>query len=106
MPTLQASRFISNGLQIVTLYRTSSCQNAALHILPKLRQDKTTVICGDFNLCFQEKRKHASIQSLLQLGFEQNVTEATHFMGGWINHAYFKKLDENPVIELQLYSPY
>ena len=56
----------------------------------KLGQDKTIVICEDFDLYFEEKRQHTFIKSLLQLGFHQMVTEATHINGGWIDHAYLK----------------
>ena len=48
--------------------------------------DKTTIIFGDFNVCFIKKKSNTLIQSLLKLGFEQRVTEATHFQEGLIDH--------------------
>ena len=68
--------------------------------------ERSTVICGDFNLCFVERNDHPVIQSLLNLGFEQKVARATHIQGGTIDHVYFRKGQTDCNIEVHQYSPY
>ena len=103
---LQISRISSIDVDIISVYRSASCQNAFEHISKLIVCDKTTIICGDFNVCFIKKKSNQLIQSLLKLGFEQKVTAATHFHGGLIDHAYYKDGKAGFDVEVNLYSPY
>ena len=91
LPNLQISRISSADLDVITVYRSSNCSDALRHILSLINMERSTVICGDFNLCFVVRNDHPVIQSLLNLGFEQKVTRATHIQGGTIDHVYFRK---------------
>ena len=68
---LQISRISSIDVDIISVYRSASCKNAFEHISKLIVCDKTTIICGDFNVCFIKKKSNQLIQSLLKLGFEQ-----------------------------------
>ena len=68
--------------------------------------DKSVIICGDFNICYNEKKSHGLISSLLELGFEQKVSDATHIEGGLIDHVYYRDGGVSYSTEVSLYSPY
>ena len=53
-----------------------------------LREDKTTIVGGDFNLCFYEKNLNPFPKHMSSLGFKQIVDEPTHIEGGLIDHCY------------------
>ena len=68
---------------------------------------KPTLITGDFNVCYKQKRDNPITERLERLGFQQIVTKATHIMGGLIDHAYWYDSDSiwyEPIVEM--YSPY
>ena len=43
---------------------------------------------------------------LLEIGFQQLVTQATHIEGGLIDHIYFRNGRHPMEIDVALYSPY
>ena len=72
-----------------------------------IEADRPTLITGDFNLCFVKNPTNSITKELLQMGFTQMVTTATHIRGGHIDHAYWRDQDSlwnEP--ELEIYSPY
>ena len=72
-----------------------------------IRHDVATVICGDFNICYQATRNNRITKYLENNGFTQSVREPTHIKGRQIDHFYFKQGNnflENPIISR--YSPY
>ena len=103
---LQISCLSSTDIDILTIYRSASCKNAFKNIAEMLNPDKTTIVCGDFNICFLKKTNNVLIQSLLNLGFEQKVTTATHFQGGLIDHVYHRNGKSHFDVKVNLYSPY
>ena len=92
--------------QVIAVYRSSNSQLGVEHITSLASEDKGVIICGDFNLCFKERRSHGLIQCLLGLGFEQKVIEATHIEGGLIDHVYYRRGCKNQEVDVKLYSPY
>ena len=82
---LQITKLSSNDIDILSVYRSKSCKDAHNEIVSIIDPSKTTLICGDFNVCFIEKQDHPLIKSLLSLGFEQKVKAATHIEGGLID---------------------
>ena len=50
--------------------------------------NKVTIIAGDFNSCFVDQRDNSITKFLEDIGFSQHVSEATHLMGGHIDHVY------------------
>ena len=68
---------------------------------------RPTLITGDFNVCLLKHPKNIITKTLANLGYKQLMQEATHVLGGHIDHAYWRdptgEMGE-PVIEM--YSPY
>ena len=50
--------------------------------------DKIVIICGDFNLRYQNETSHFIIQELLNMNFTQQIDHPTHINGGIIDHLY------------------
>ena len=69
------------------------------------KAERSTIVCGDFNMCFIENRKNRTTSYLLNNGFKQLVQEATHIDGGHIDHVYWKS-DVTMQAEIEIYSPY
>ena len=68
--------------------------------------EKTTVICGDFNICYKSDRNNTMIKALEEIGFQQLVQASTHFEGGLIDHVYVRKCVSKVNIDCSQYSPY
>ena len=68
--------------------------------------EKTTLICGDFNVFFKADRNNKIIHTLEEFGFKQLVQEGTHIKGGLIDHVYFRQIDDQVCVDCSLYSPY
>ena len=66
--------------------------------------DKSTIICGDLNLCFIDNRNCRTTKHLIEKGFRQIVKEATHINGGHIDQVYLRS--KNISAEVELHSPY
>ena len=103
------SKMSGRDLDIIGVYRSQngSIVNMINEIKKLYNTDKTTVIGGDFNICFIKQPKNLVTTSLADIGFKQIVTEATHIEGGTIDHIYIaqefcKKID----FELELYPKY
>ena len=64
---------------------------------------KRTIICGDFNICFEKNRNSRLIKGLESQGFKQINDQATHFLGGQIDHVY-SNIESD--VKVTLYSPY
>ena len=95
-------------IDIISVYRSSDCEvNDMVDTLKSIIIRKhTTIILGDFNLCMIDDRTNGVIQYLEEEGFTQHVLEATHTLGGHIDHVYS---NHNPAIysiDIILYSPY
>ena len=68
---------------------------------------KPTLITGDFNICLSNEPRNMITKLLLKKGFQKLIDEATHILGGHIDHAYWR--DPTGVIktpEVETYSPY
>ena len=92
------------------MYRSSKGNSAELlAILTKLMSPrKSTLITGDFNICFMNDSGNRMSKGLKEgERFQQLMREPTHILGGHIDHIYWRD-DEHmwmdPVIER--YSPY
>ena len=106
LSNLQISMLSSNDLDVIFLYRSSSCMNIKDHVLPLINPSKSIIICGDFNFCFKEKSIHPLTEFLLEQGFEQKVEEATYFAGSCLDQVYYLRGKCIEDIKVQLYSPY
>ena len=104
--SLQVSKLSSDEIDVICLYRSKQCHGGVEAISGLINHTKTTIICGDFNVCYKENRNHPLIRTILNLGFHQMVQHATHIEGGVIDHIYFKNGSHPMNIDVQMYSPY
>ena len=103
---LQATSLSSNDLDVIGVYRSSESRDAGDILSSLIDQSKPTLICGDFNVCYNKKRNHPLVRTLMSLRFEQIVNQATHIHGGWIDHVYVRKGNTYKDVNVNLYSPY
>ena len=107
--TLQVSKLKIDGIESISVYRSSShsvrevCE--ALDLL--IDVGMPTIITGDFNICSKKNGNNGIAASLLQKGFQRLIDRPTQIQGGHIDHIYW--LDRNirfnqPTVEF--YSPY
>ena len=98
----------SPELDIVNVYRSQGMDNVELanDLRSIVNKSKLTVICGDFNLCYVDDRDNEVTKMFENEGFVQLVNEATHFMGGHIDHVYSNHDTQKYEVNIQLYSPY
>ena len=106
---MQMTKFTSNELDIVNVYRSSDGNSLELlnRITEMLRTGKPTLITGDFNICMLNHGKNRMSKGLMENSFSQMVRNATHIRGGHIDHVYWKDEDQvwkTPILEM--YCPY
>mgnify|MGYP003334306399 CR=1 FL=1 len=93
----------------LNVYRSStgSLVETADAIVERIKDDQPTLIMGDFNVCLVKEPNNSITRRLLEMGFSQLVTKATHIQGGHIDHVYWRDSSrcwEEPDVER--YSPY
>ena len=106
---VQISKYSSSDLILVVVYRS---QNGNIRSLLKnlselFVEKKSILIYGDFNICNKRNTNNELKATLLKEGFELLIKESTQILGGHIDHAYWRNLEndfEEPTIER--YSPY
>ena len=104
----QLTKLKSKYVDVISVYRSKEgIINQILDQLSNLIDwDKTTLICGDFNVCYRSDRDNKLITTLEAHGFKQLVQEATHIKGGLIDHAYIRESGTSVSVDCSLYSPY
>ena len=105
---LQLSKFTSDGIDLVVLYRS---QNADLKNLAQLLEtlmvrEKPLLIVGDFNFCFLENSSNPTKKLLNENSFAQLVQEPTHIEGNLLDHAHVKDPKGVNKYKTQLHSKY
>ena len=104
---IQLSKYSGVKLDVIIVYRAPHGNDGSLrdHLKNLINWKKSTLICGDFNMCFIDNRGSRTTKFLLDNGFKQLVHKATHIDGGHIDHAYLKTECSIPVM-VDIYSPY
>ena len=104
----QITKFRHDTMDIINIYRSQS--GHSLEVLDHLKKlidlERTTMITGDFNICFTENFNNRMIQGLLHLKFDQMMHEPTHIQGRHIDHAYFRDPSNKMKQIIDRYSPY
>ena len=102
------TKLSSASVDVISVYKSKdgSLLTLAELIVNMVDPDKTTLICGDFNICLRTNRRNLLREQLEILGFSQQVKEATHLQGGLIDHVYYKKGKVDSKVDVSLYSPY
>jgi exonuclease III len=106
---MQITKLESPELEVITVYRSEqgSITELLQHLTNMINQDRATVVCGDFNICYQASRNNKITQFLEKNRFLQLMKEATHIRGRHIDHFYFKpgyRIHEN--VSIYRYTPY
>ena len=102
--TIQVSKLSSDSLDVIGVYRSKQCRVGLENISALINSDKTTIIIGDFNVCYNQHPSHPLIKMLLEIGFQQLVTQATHIEDDLIDHIYFRNEQHPMEIDVDLYS--
>ena len=86
----QLSLFESEAVDVIHIYRSQ--QQQLSEIVEKVREwrreDKVVVVCGDLNVCLKKKPENSFSHGMESLGLSQIGKEATHVLGGQIDHLY------------------
>ena len=106
---MQITKLESQFIEFISLYRSAQGNSTELmqHIKNMIKEDKATLITGNFNICYNNHRSNKITKFLETNGFIQLGKEPTHIQGGQIDHIYFKSgknIHANPSI--YRYSPY
>ena len=89
---LQIVKVSMNGLDSINLYRSSNKSiNETWESLNKMIDEgKATIVTGDFNICLNKYKTNILTSALNNIGFQQLQIEASHIMGGTIDHVYWR----------------
>ena len=95
-------------MDVVSIYRSQEGQiDQILYEIKNIIDfNKSTLICGDLNVCYMSDRSNVLVKTLEDLGFKQLVQEATHIKGGLIDHVYIRGNGTCTGVDCTLYSPY
>ena len=78
---------------MIHIYRSQQQQlgEIVMKVREWRREDKVSVVCGDLNVCLKREPKNAFSQGMEGMGLRQIVKEATHVLGGQIDHFYVSR---------------
>ena len=107
-PKVQMTKLSTQEIDVINVYRSNGADNKEMinDLKSIIDMDKTTIVAGDFNICFINQRTNPVITFLEDHGFSQLVTQATHLMGGHIDHAYSNHDPNVFDVNILMYSPY
>ena len=102
---------ISVPIEIIGLYRSSTCthDNTLLHNIKKMvDKNKISIICGDFNIRFQDTPRPFLVDEILKMNFNQLIDHPTHREGGIIDHLYTRRPPQysDVLISWELFAPF
>ena len=106
---LQIHRIRLDEIDSISIYRSSkkSLIQTSAAINKMIDDSRPTLITGDFNICLANEPKNMITRILEKKGFTKLIDNATHILGGHIDHAYWRDpsgLIERP--EVETYCPY
>ena len=99
-------KLTGNDLDLITLYKAPMGNDGILkdQLQALIDLNRTTFICGDFNMCFIDNKNCRTTKNLLSSQFKQLVEAATHIDGGHIDQAYLRS--DNVSATVEIHSPY
>ena len=87
----QMTKLSSEDYYVINIYRSESADTKMfIKDLLNLLTNDSTVIVGDFNLCFLNQRNHPIFDTLERMGFCQLVQSPTHLKGRMIDLVFSK----------------
>ena len=104
----QVTKLSTPEIDIISVYRSQGANNIHLvhELISAINSEKTSIICGDFNLCFADDKINVLMKRLQDQGFCQLVKSATHIRGGHIDHVYSNHDHKKFEVDVMMYSPY
>ena len=107
-PRFQVTKLSTPEIDIINVYRSQGANSTdMLHELKSaINNAKTSIICGDFNLCFANDKINVLVKGLQDQGFRQLVKSSTHIRGGHIDHVYSNHDHKQIIVDVMMYSPY
>ena len=86
------SKLENEQIKVIGVYRSQDgdVRNLSMILRDLADSKKTVVIGGDMNLCALTQGNNLVTRSLVEMGFKQLVTEATHTDGRAIDHVYLR----------------
>lgn len=105
--SLQMTKLSANTLDIITIYRSQeeSFISMKSHLQTLVDLKKNTLIVGDLNFCYLEKKNTLS-NYLERLGFMQLVSSATHISGGLLDQVHFRLVQGKKAATVEQFSNY
>ena len=105
---MQLSKFTSNKLDIIVLYRSSGSNLETLnqHLNALIATDKPILILGDFNFCHLEPSLNNTRKFLDEKNFKQLIKIPTHIQGHLLDQAHLKDLDRELICSVTLQPKY
>ena len=99
----QICRVSCKNYDVINVYRSSDAnQSSFFKDLGTLaRGSKPCFICGDFNIDILKNPKDWLLENISSCGFKQIVEDATHELGGLLDHIYIKRIPWKPQVTLE-----
>ena len=106
--TLQITKFNIKGMKTMVVYRSSnhSIRDTWKELESILEDDQTLLITGDFNICTQKDKSNEISSNPAKNGFQLMIQDATHIMGGHIDHVYWRDTSDDWQLTVERFSPY
>ena len=101
---IQVTVMFSKHWDLIIVYKSPTGKDSDLRnmLQAAINLERSTLVCGDFNMCYSDTKNSNSITYLIDIGFKQLVQVSTHLGGGHIDQVYVRDLKAN----IQLHSPY
>ena len=106
--TYYVAKFTGEDLDVISVYRSNIGNSSQLlkDLKILINHEKSTLIVGDFNACYNENFSNPLIKGILSMNFKQLVQQPTHIRGRLIDHAYILNPKNDHEIFTERYSPY
>ena len=104
--TVQVMKSSFDKIDIINVYRSAEGSKATLveSLRHFIKEGRTTVIAGDFNICGKTEQQDTVLQFITQNGFTQLSDEPTQIQGRQIDNMFINK--PSLVRGIERYSPY
>ena len=104
---MQISKFTSNDLDLIVLYRSQNGNYEELqrHLERMINKEKPVLLVGDLNFCHLKDTNVTKLY-LQHNNFSQIVAEPTHIEGNLLDHAYVRDIAKTHQYRTELHSKY
>ena len=98
---------VSNQIvEIIGFYRSAEDKSFISAVESLIQPSKSYLLIGDLNICSKSNSDHTVFKALSRLGFKLITEQSTHILGGYLDQAWIKIVNEDSVkFHHSLYSP-